>query len=562
MYQFCAGDPIGEYLATLTKHSPKIVWKISEKKGGEGYCSTYDQGLIHIQAESPIAAAYGINRMKIASACGHIGEYLGRTTPRFPLRPMWVGCGSETTTPQGIELALPYVISSGFDQQKAVLFCRRVVELGYNAVIIGNHVPSTKVMSGGSLQDLNQFCHLLQNYGIKVILKPNLNIKGHQKNGSRCPVDTCYSDFLIPAMKSLCDSIPCIDFIFWESCLLYPEFTRHDKARDLSLPEIVAAEARLIEEAIPADVSLIFFIPSPNALTAKQHSLWMPSFCDEVGKNTIVSFSAVAGDYFQDHQVPHPFWDQLRQSPDVSSTLLLPIVNVGSVFHGEGLWPALPFDLFEKYYSRLHRHHFAGVVTLVNRLPKSSALLDCSLWTASQLLWRNDSPGQLIETWFQAHRPDWDVALHIDTFRSIRQIVVDLSYLRSLKTESHHDMMSSEECRLMSESLLIRLKELQMRMEKSDRKKIRKYMMTSSSDYMQVFVRDAQRIVLNFLQYFNLSCPYAIGNEALQESFWMHATSSGGQGLRSGTKATFFDEPLQGPAGSAMEAIFHENRYT
>lgn len=556
---------LDELSQTPGNNLPKILWKSPKNGRGENYFSTLDKGSVSIDAESPLAAAYAISQIKIAASCKHLGEYLGQGGPRFHLRPLWVGCGPDIISPSGLGAALPrFFLSNGQGlqqvEQKCNFFCRRVIELGYNAVVLGNHSDSQPVFNSDIFNEIESFCRLIHDHGLKTIIKPRLFLKDSLIKTSRCPFDPEYQSLVRNGLKALSNAVPSLDFIFWESSLLHPDFAKHSAARDFTLPELVLAEVHMLEENLPENKALIYYIPSPDPVVARQHSLWMPSLCDDVGPGTIISFSAVAGNCSHDHMPPHPFWDQLRVSPDISSTCLLPIINTGSISQGEGLWPAPTMDLFEKYYSRLHRHRFAGVIALTNYLPKSGSMLDCSLWTASQLLWHSQSPHQIMETWFLAQRPEWDFTANMDTLRSTRQLIVDLSFLRALTRENKRGNQSSEECRLMTESVLARLKDLQMRSEKLERKRIKKAQHPSLSDYMQVFVRDAQRIVLHFLQCFNLSFPYAMGGEELQESFWMQMSSGGGQGIRPAVNVPFLDEPRRGAAGSSMEAIFMENR--
>lgn len=561
MYQARASDSLEEYLKNLLKQSTKIIWRISGNEKDEYYFSSYDKGVISVKAESALAAAYGMNQMSIAYASGHLGDYLGEGKPRFPLRPLWVGSAGEVNFSPAMSVSLPHALTECFDQQNVHLFCRRVIELGCNAVVLGSMHTVSKVQRTNAIRDLQQFCQILHDYDLKVIFKPTLESKINlQKGIIQSPLNPGYGDWVQHQFSLLHKNIPCFDFIFWESSLLTPEFTQHTKAKDLPLSEIVIAEAKLLEAALPHGIGLVFYLPANSTLSAKQQSLWMNSLCDEVGKDTIISFSAVAGHYLHDHLPSHPFWEQLRISPDISETPLLPVVNVGSVSQGEGLWPSLPFDLFEKYYSQLNRHRFAGIMSVTNRLPKSGGLLDCALWTSGQLLWRNVPSSQLMATWFSAYRPDWNFALNLDILKSIRQMTIELSYLRSLMSESSQDQMTSEEHRVITDSLLMRLKELQMRVERSYRKHLKKNEMTSLFEYMQCFVRDAQRIVHQFMQNSNLSISHMSGNEDHQVSFWMPIYTGTSQGVQSPSKGTLLDEPRPGMEGSRMEAIFNENR--
>lgn len=557
-----ANELLHESLQKQGKESFKIFW--SSKNGkSENFISTYEKGTIRIEAESPLAGAYAISQMQIAAESGHLIEFLGPSQPRFLLRPIWVGCGPEMISPEGIGVALPrFFTSTQQDKTKSALFCRRIIELGYNAVILGSHDGSQIVLNPNSFAEVAAFCDVLQDHGLKAIIKPNFFSKELPKKIGHCPLSKSYQQAIISGFYALFERIANVDFLFWEGSFLHSDFTQDPSARDATLSELIRAEILFLEKNLPSKVSLIYFIPAPDLLAAKQQAKWMSSLCDYVGKGTIISFPAIAGNCFADHLPPHPFWEELRKSPDISATPLLPLVNVGSISQGEGLWPSPTLDLIEKYYSRLYRHRFAGVVALANVLPKKGGMLDCSLWVASQALWRNQSSIQLAETWFHAHRPEWDFSDNIGVLQSMRQLVIELSFLRSLTCETKRDDYSSEDCRLMTESILARLKELQRRIEKLERRQpFKRKENPSLTDYLSVFARDAQRIILHFLQCFNLSYPYVLGGEELQESFWMQISPGGGLGIRSAAKISFFDEPKSGAVGSRMEAIYQENRF-
>lgn len=538
----------------------KIVLKSPQQGTGESFFSACEKGVLHIDAESPLAASYAISQLQIAAASGHLSEFLGYSQPRCVLRPIWVGSGPELISDDGLGVPLPHFVFAGHtcctDRSVWKLFCRRIIELGYNSVILGQYQRGRGSQRLSDFSLVSDFCRFLQEFGLKVIIKPGMA----SKSKSRCPLDAEYRNAIFSSLQTLLSNVHATDFIFWESCLQHPDFTQHAAARDATFPELIAEDIRLLETFLPPKVSLIYFIPSSNLLAAKQHAAWMPSICDEAGKGTIISFPAVAGDCFADHLPPHPFWHELRQSPDVSSTPLLPLVNAGSVLQGEGLWPSPTLDLLEKYHGRLYRHKFAGIATLANLLPRQGSMLDCNLWTASQMLWRDRSPLQLAETWFHAFRPDWDFTEIMDDLSVVRKLVLDLSMLRSLTCESKRDAISSEDCRIITESVLTRLRVLKMRAQKVERKQRKRGEHPSFSDYLHVFARDAQRVVLHFLQCYNLSYPFSLTEEDLHDSFWMQVSPGAGQGIRSSAKVAFFDEPRSGAVGSRMEAIYNENR--
>lgn len=209
----------------------------------------------------------------------------------------------------------------------------RILRLGYNAVIVEG----------------SEFSCFLE-YGLKVFVSGNdlSQLKG-------------------------------ADGIFWESSLLNPEFFLHPKAKEMTIAELVQEEMKKIEKEAKGK-GVIYYIPAADEMVALQQASWLETLCDEAGNQTFISFPAVCGNPVYDHLKPHPFWEVLRRAPDVSSTPLMPIINIGAVCQGEGLWPSFSFDLMQE---RFDRHHFGGIIGLCNEVPEKKGLLHLNLWVAS-----------------------------------------------------------------------------------------------------------------------------------------------------------------------------------
>lgn len=558
-----------ELLKELTRQTgetgTQITYSLSGAGKGEGFLASYGRGVIHIDAQNPLAAAYGICQAHAAVKSGYVGEFAGESAPRFPLRPVWAVAGGETAVSAGVAVCLPrFAYAAGQDadrwQSDGDLFCRRLIECGYNAVVLGAHACAPVLQQKGDIQDVERFLALLHAYRLKAIVRPSVQVAASAKHLRCCPVNAAYRKWMSAAMAALHQRLPGIDYIFWEGGFMHADFAHDAAAKDMTLPELVAAEIALLEQTLPVETALIYYLPAHDPASAQQQAAWMGRLCDDVGEHTMIAFPAVAGAWCDDHLPPHPLWEQLRRSPDISSTHLLPVVNVGMVSQGEGLWPAPSLDLVETYYSRLYRHRFAGVVALTSQLPQQGSMLDCCLWVAGQALWRQRSSALLAEQWFRAFRSEWNYLEVEAIMAGARSLVVELSQLRAMANEAARDAVLSEECRTASESVIARLKELQLRAEKLERKRLKRGLFPSIHDYMQVFARDVQRIVLHFLQRFNLSYPHVMGPEELLESFWMQLSPGGTQDMRAAAKVAFLQEPLSGPAGSRMEAIYRENR--
>lgn len=543
---------IHEYAKNKHKGYPSLVCRMKDTNNRESFSAHYAAGQIIIEAANPSAAVYGIRCLTLGVASGHHAEFLGDWNPRFLLRPLWIGCELNITLTSRIGVTLPAWLKIGsfpFDS-----FCRRLLELGYNSVLLGAFDGAFSPSSEDSF-DLEAICQGFHEYGIKVILKPNIDLK----NEVRCPLSPSYVSTVKESLWDLQKKVPSVDYIFCESCFQHPESLQHPLAQDATRIELVQAELKIYETALKRNTGLIFYIPATDESSAKQQATWLSSLSDSAGNKTILAFSALSGAPWEDHCSAHPFWEALRQSPDISSTPLMPIINIGSVKQGEGLWPAMTLDLIERYLARCKRHCFVGAICLARYLPCEGALLDCSLWTAGQVLWKEQPVHLLAESWFRAQRPDLNYSFFSDALKEIRSIVVELSFLRSLQNENHRDLITTEECRTLAASLLATLKQLQVKFEKEEKKRLKHADRPTFHEYFSCFVRDARRIVLHFLQRFNAPLLHYRDEDDQQEGFWTQAqglTQSG----RYTPKAIFLEHPQKGSPGSRMEMIFKENQ--
>jgi hypothetical protein len=533
-----------QYAIRKDKKYPLLNVHTQNDLPSESYSCKYAGGNINITGKSPLGTLHGLNHISIGIASGHYAEYLGDWHPRFPWRPLWLGCDSDIILSPRLEISIPSILSC--NNNKLDLFCRRILDLGYNSVLFGNNDQLTS-KSDRPANHLKEICAILHDYGLKVILKPNYKVP------NKCPMDPIYKESLQQALSEILKIIPNVDCIFWQGDVFSPESYQHPSASDATQIELVQADVSLIETALQGKASLIYYIPAQDHFMAAQQSKWLPSLCDEVGDKTILAFSAVAGNPCSDHLSEHPFWETLRKCPDVSATPLMPIVNIGSVRQGEGFWPVFTFDLIERYFSRCYRHPFAGIMTMVNQLPAKGSLMECNLWVASQAQWKNRSVNLLAETWFRAKRPDLEFLRFEGALKRLREIVIDLSLLRSLNNEQHRERSSLDEYRALADSLLANLRHLQIIFESNEIKKAIKTEKPTWLDYYTIFARDAKRLIFHFVQNFHVSLPHVRKEDDPLDGFWTKAQPHRNNSI-------FLEQPQRGPNNSKMAMIYDESR--
>nr|WP_249274169.1 hypothetical protein [Parachlamydia sp. AcF125] len=502
----------------------------------EFYEAHYYAGTFHIQASDWRTLAFAIHTLKIGAMSGHYADFLGEKKPKFHLRPLWIECDLLTETEQGIAWVIPHYLRENDSQ--VTTFAKRLISLGYNAIVLGARDQS--LPKHAQEFSLEKVCLTLRSLGIKIILKPTFSKR--EKHLDK-------KIFLEVIQKK-----SCFDYLFIENGSVFPCLSTGENERELTSADLALYEVKFLEKLLGNQQGLIYYVPSPNGEVSKAQAEWLPSFCDEVGAHTMIAFSAVSGDPTSDHAHPHPMWNILRKIPYVSATPLIPIINVGNVHQGEGLWPILTLADIDYYYNHCHRHPFAGMVHLVNQLPQPGAILDCSLWAASQPAWSNLSTALLVETWFSAYRPEMEYLKMAEVWKKNQEIATELSLIRSLIREKKRDKISAEGCKALSESLLSRLHYLQEILRNSASKN------PHFANYCQYFIRDAKRMVHHFLQCFNVSIGAILKGEDFEPSFWTSIQEGKEQGLRGATQILILDKPNAGAPDSPMNAIYKESR--
>lgn len=374
--------------------------------------------------------------------------------------------------------------------------CARAAELGYNALICDRNVDWTAIPA---------------EYGLKSIA---LSRPGQEEFFSAAGVD----------------------YFFHEGAITQPE-------GDLTLSETVVKDVQRLEKTMPAAAKLIYFVPFCEELSTEQSAHVILSVQREAAKGTIVAFSALAGNPLHDYLEPHPIWEKLRSSPTLQGTALMPILNAGGVFHGEGLWPGVCFELADLVCGGCRRHAFTGSIAIVNQMPPSGGFLEANLWVVGQTMWRETPPLALFETWLKANKPEGAGAHLLKLLKVVREVIVALGRLQL----EPRDMMAEEERRIFVESVLARLRLIEAEAADLSKRRISKPSYVTVGDYLSFFVRDSKRVA-------KMHLPAASINDDAQESVWTKPVGEGGQ------KPVLLDRPNPGFANSKVALINAENR--
>jgi len=276
---------------------PDLNLKWNSQGRGEGYSLSYAGGKATIEAESPLAATFGLSLLRTALASGHLAEYLGDHTPKFALRPLWVKNLRKSW------------LEDGHSVEK---MCQRILLLGYNTFIFASSDIDEKILN------------VINAYGIRVSIKL-------KTEPSKAPsfFDTDYPEYLEKILRPVTRWSENIDFLSWESTIYNQQVYQHRNARDLLQLDLARLEIEKLEDQLEGRCQLIYSIPTLNTPMAEKQSHWIPTLCNEISEKTIISFSAHAGDPCSDYLPPHPLWEKLRSAKHYSHLNLLPIVNIG-----------------------------------------------------------------------------------------------------------------------------------------------------------------------------------------------------------------------------------------
>lgn len=505
-------EKVKQWIAELLKQSisaQKLQWHIQEGKG-EGYEIVPIKGKLRVRASSPLAATYAFHQIEVYHKANHFAECLGKTDPRYPLRPIWLQPG--LITPANIET-----------------LCQKTIALGANSWIVGNFFEGMYALDPIQRWPIKDWCALLHSYGLKLFVKPQFQRAfGYS---AVCPMDTSYCTEVENMLKQWLQEVGKCDGLFWECPHLESGFENALAARDCLHGEVVLHDLKMVEKAL-GNKDLIFYLPVRTPSDASACAPWMGSLCDSAGFRTKIAFSAVAGNFYDDHLPSHPFWNELRASQDCSATQILPIVNGGSITQGEGLWPGLAQDLFQEYIAKCYRHPFAGIIIPAYTLPNKGTFLEGSLWIGSQAQWSVRTPEVLADTWLSAYR----FSESKEILALIRCIIKEISYLRSIIQHTS------------------RPTEIKSRIEKTIASF--KYLESTTSDladYYPFFAKDGKRFLGQFARHLGVPTPHLLPTNAPDDCFWSDTSYENNQWRRS--------HPRRGDKGSRMETILKDNGF-
>lgn len=316
------------------------------------------------------------------------------------------------------------------------------------------------------------------------------------------------------------------DYFLWSSRWKDEDFFHRPGNERWTRAEIVALEMEEVEKAIPKSSRLIFVLPGEEKIE------WVYHLAKMTGPKTCLAFSPYFGEPICDFLPPQVLWRKVVEGEEFCGTPLLPILNTGMVDQGGGLWPTLPFDLFDRFYGQIPSLGFNGAIALTPTIPKGAGFLHCALWVGARLLQQEVAPDKRVAEWFYKFRNEFDYFKSALLLRNLRTLALETTVLKHLKGKK----LGNEESRALLEGLHSKLQALQYSIEQE---------CVSLLDPFIFFARDVRRSMSYFASQHNVS--YSTHPDEALDSFWT---------LKSGSKVSFLSEPNRGAPGSKQESIF------
>ncbi|MBN4066521.1 hypothetical protein JYU14_00345 [Simkania negevensis] len=534
----------GEYLVDLEEEWHKLLkglrgslpqFKCRIKPGGqgEGFVSFCEDGVLHIEAEGSLAASYACAQLSLAVKSGFLGEHLGLQQPIYPLRPLWIEGGQRVAVTDRTSISFPDCFDdaafvSPRDSNVLNHFCWKLLQWGYNSVVFGRLDASCHA-TPQEKRDLRLLFLFLQQCGIKVFVCPTFS----SQYDSECPVDGgCYSHVQAD-LSDLMVQTGSVDGLVWRSRAYAETFMAHPDAEQETRYDLIVKEAAMVKAAVGEKAQLLYFLPTPSYREGRKQAKVIPSLLDDVPENTIVVFSPVAGEFWEDAASWHPVWDALRRIPDTSGTPLMPLVNVGGKGFGECLWPSIPYDTLDFVAGSTKRHAFCGIASVAYSFPMEEGILDCALWTAGQLMWR-DIPAVMLSTaWLVATWPGCDYLNIQKTFEEVRCIAIAIEALSCRAKEEAGDE-GRQKTLVTASALLARLNLLKQAGPDTD---------SRVADQVRYFVRDGKRLVFDALQKAKLPLGNVLEGDDLKPAFWTEIRNVTERGIGGSAEVVRLERP-------------------
>lgn len=456
--------------------------------------------------------------------------------------PLWVEGRKQFFLSKHASICLPEWASSvGSSYLEAV---NALKNLGFDSVILGSFARSETVF-GVSLKTCFKE---IREEGISIGIKPTFHIDAIAEIFALSPLDSKFKEWIRAEIQNFFKVLPSFDYLVYESlALIFDEMGLNEDDEHLK-SELARFEIALLEEIIQGRCGLIYIVPGEEAEGQKS---FLKEIALEAYPRTWITFSSRRGNPFMDHLDIHPFLTKTTPA-EVAGLQFASLVNIGGILQGGGLWPTVALDLVHAIYPSLINLKIIPL-PCVHGLPLPGSFLEASLLISSKGVKGSRFPEQDLYLWLKRSHQESGIEALMQKLKEIRSICIHLSQMRALLFEKSRDRVSAEDTKVLALCILYRLKAL---LKDSENEAFKRN--PSFKDYLYFFLRDAKRLVLHFIQSFNVATHESLEEDSGHPGFWTEFVPGAGSGLRSLGKVSLLKTPALEQGCPKMESIYKD----
>lgn len=530
------------FLELTEKHRrlapPPVLSVIFQPKFTEGFEVFLEENGLRLTYSDARTGICAFEQMRVACLGGQMRGRLGSFQAQFAARWLWLKPSKKIIVGEGVGIGLP---ESLVNPHKT---CLRALELGFNGIIIGDDGLSPCERLSSPEINLSEILEVITGYGLKVFLKPSYKGAEFKKQ----PLPEKIQQVIGPLKPFFSMEVG----LFWE-CQGYQEGEAHDSKGQIQTQyERIQHELNLVEDTVQPS-SLCFALLSYANSFQTQEAEWLAELAIDAGKRTYVIFSPVSGMPWQDYRPIHPFWAECRKRDLGEQLPLLPILNIGAMGRGEGLWPTCAMPVLDRFLGKMAQGGLQGAICMTPTLPAAGTFLDGSLWVAGQSLWHGGGAREHFDLWLSLYHPHADAENLTRGLFVVEEVSLLIASLKGYDPQGVRDASSLDKKRTLAEYLLAILNRWSCMIPKEENEDLQPPYPFEA--FLAVFLRDARRYVFHFLQQHRISLPYPANEGDLKPGFW---TSKGGHGMEKSKSADLHMIPFAGEEGSFLSALYRE----
>ncbi|MCH1429663.1 MAG: hypothetical protein GWP59_01610 [Chlamydiales bacterium] len=402
-------------------------------------------------------------------------------------------------------------------EENCETFCKRVLELGYNAISFcsqNNQEPSSLT------HILKERIQYICEFGIECYIEISPVKTSDTSFYSKLSTRLEYVKSLFPEPTKFC----------WHASFTNFHFFSPQENRAYTLLDKMKKECLILKTHFN---KLDYHLPSFESLPTDIEG-WFIDFLSCLPEG--FSFS-----YYLEASNVRALYKDLLKTPLPFQAPLTPIYQAYSKDFGKGLWPELNLKKMQHYFDTINSVHHSKSIIDSPDIPFSEGLFSLNLRLFTAWQWTQIPLDTLASSWLEAFTSD----KHIN--QELLQEVATLS-------ASLEEIDSNSQPKLLAQTLLNRSKLLEkschLSSEDSD----------SIKSQLKYFLRDLRKLTLYKLQQHNIILPQALSGDDLKNSFFAHLETPAGQGIGRSMEVELLQSSSEISFDQTMEKIYKEAR--